>query len=119
MKQFILGRLASIKFVLKGMFILFTSEHAIITQSIVGLLLVGLGFYLELARADWMWLIFSIGLVLVVESLNTAIEQVCNFVHPDHHKQIGLIKDIAAGAVGIAALFAFIMAMFIFIPYLK
>jgi diacylglycerol kinase (ATP) len=64
-----------------------------------------------------MWLVFSIGLVLVVESLNTAIEQLCDFIHPDHHKKIGLIKDVAAGAVGMAALFAFIVAVFIFYPY--
>ena len=117
MKEFITGRIKSVKFVLKGMFYLFRTEHAIISQSFVGLLFILLGFYLDISREDWMWLIFSIGLVLVVESLNTAIEQVCNFVHPDFHEKIGIIKDIAAGAVGIAALFAFIMALFIFLPY--
>jgi diacylglycerol kinase len=114
MKQFILGRLASIKYVLKGMRILFTTEHAIISQSVVALLLVALGFYCDLARRDWMWLVFSIGLVLVVESLNTAVEQLCDFIHPEHHKKIGLIKDVAAGAVGMAALFAFIVMLFVF-----
>ena len=117
MRSFITGRIRSIKFVIKGMLYLFKTEHAIIAQSFVGLLFISLGVYLQIDRFEWMWLIFSIGLVLVTESINTAIELICNFIHPERHEKIGIIKDIAAGAVGIAALFATIMALFIFLPY--
>ncbi len=45
--------------------------------------------------------------ILVSEGTNSAIEMLCDFVHPDHHETIGKIKDMAAGntvfAVGVAA----------------
>ena len=46
----------------------------------------------------------AIGLVLVAESLNTGIEKLADFVHPDYHKKIGFIKDVSAGSSGIAAI---------------
>jgi diacylglycerol kinase (ATP) len=57
-----------------------------------------------------------IGLVLVAEALNTAIEKVADFVHPDYHEKIGFIKDIAAGAPSFAAFTSLIIAGFIYIP---
>ncbi len=48
-----------------------------------------------------------IGMVLVAEAANTAIEEVADFIHPEYHEKIGLIKDIAAGAPSFAAIFFF------------
>ena len=48
----------------------------------------------------------AICLVLTKGSLNTAIEKIADFIHPDHNKKIGFIKDISAGAVFFAAIFA-------------
>jgi diacylglycerol kinase (ATP) len=39
-----------------------------------------------------------------------------NFIHPEHHKKIGIIKDIAAGAVFIASVFAIIAGLIIYLP---
>ena len=50
--------------------------------------------------------VLAICLVLTAESLNTAIEKIADFIHPDHNKKIGFIKDISAGAVFFAAIFA-------------
>ena len=55
-------------------------------------------------------------MVLVAEASNTAIEKMADFVHPDYHKKIGFIKDIAAGAPAFAALFAVIVATIIYVP---
>ena len=43
-------------------------------------------------------IILTIGLIMSLEGLNTAIEEIADFIHPEHHKKIGLIKDLAAGA---------------------
>ena len=47
-------------------------------------------------------------LVIGAEYLNTAIEKLCDHLHPDHHARIGVVKDLAsAGAFftqGLAAL---------------
>ena len=51
-----------------------------------------------------------------VEGINTAIEEIANFIHPERHDKIGLIKDIAAGAVFIASVFASIVGLIIYLP---
>ena len=58
----------------------------------------------------------AIAIVLIAESLNTAIEKLADFIHPEHHKQIGRIKDISAGAAFFAAIFAVIIGFIIYIP---
>ena len=55
-------------------------------------------------------------MVMSIEGINTAIEEMANFIHPERHNKIGLIKDIAAGAVFIASLFASIIGLIIYLP---
>lgn len=118
MSGFIIGRIKSIKYAVKGFFLLLTTENSIITQSIIGLIFVGLGFYFEIDRVEWALQFLAIGLVLAIESLNTAVEKVCDFIHPDYHKKIGFIKDVASGSVTFAALTAFAVAVVIYGKYL-
>ena len=54
--------------------------------------------------------------VMSAEALNSAIEEIADFIHPDYHKKIGYTKDIAAGAVFFAAIVAIIIAGIIYIP---
>lgn len=56
--------------------------------------------------------------VLSVEMLNTAIEKICDFVHPGFSEHIGLIKDIAAGAVLLLAFVSVIIALLIYPQYI-
>ena len=60
--------------------------------------------------------ILAISLVMSMEGINTAIEEIANFIHPERHDKIGLIKDIAAGAVFIASVFACIVGLIIYLP---
>lgn len=118
MSGFIIGRIKGIRYAVKGFFLLIRTEHSIISQCIIGLIFTGLGFYFEIDRVDWALQVFAIGLVLSVESLNTAVEKVCDFIHPDYHEKIGFIKDIASGAVAFAALTAILIALLIYVPHL-
>ena len=63
-----------------------------------------------------MFQFLAIGIVLVAEALNTAVEKVADFIHPEYHEKIGFIKDIAAGAPSFAAFTSLIIAGFIYIP---
>ncbi len=63
-----------------------------------------------------MFQISAIGMILAVEGVNTAIEKLCDFIHPDYHERIGFIKDVAAGAVFFIAAMAVIIGLFIYIP---
>ena len=114
--SFLRGRLRSLKFALRGMWLLITTEDSIKAQLFVALIATVLGFYFDISNTEWMIQFLAIGMVLVAEAVNTAIEEVADFIHPDYHKKIGLIKDIAAGAPSFAAFISLIIAGFIYIP---
>lgn len=113
---FIKGRIRSIRFAVRGMFLLMKTEDSIKAQLFVAAIATGAGFYFDISAIEWMFQIIVIGLVLVAESLNTAIEKVSDFIHPDYHKKIGFIKDISAGAASFAAVISLIVACFIYAP---
>ncbi|WP_372770284.1 diacylglycerol kinase family protein, partial [Lutibacter sp.] len=96
--------------------ILITSEHSIIAQVIIAIIMTFIGFLMQISATEWLFQIMAIGLILVAESLNTAIEKMADFVHPEYHKQIGRIKDISAGAAFFAAIIAIIIGLIIYVP---
>ncbi|HOD09649.1 MAG TPA: diacylglycerol kinase family protein [Flavobacterium sp.] len=114
--SFFSGRLKSIGFAFKGAFKLITTEHSVMVQFTIAMLLVIAGFIFEISRIEWMMQILAFGLVLGIESLNTAVEKIADFIHPEFHKRIGFIKDIAAGAVLFAAFAAIAIGLLIYVP---
>ncbi|MBE7634712.1 diacylglycerol kinase family protein [Tenacibaculum finnmarkense genomovar finnmarkense] len=113
---FIKGRLRSVTFAFKGMWLLITTEDSIKAQVFLGILATCLGWYFNLSETQWLFQFLIIGMVLVAEALNTAVEKIADFIHPDYHERIGFIKDIAAGAPAFAALTALIIAGIIYLP---
>lgn len=78
-----------------------------------------LGTYLQLSMLEWGAVIFSIGLVLSVELINTAIEQLINALttkYPELYPVTGAPKDLAAGASLIASIAALAVGVMIFVP---
>ena len=116
--SFISGRIKSFSFAYKGAYKLITTEHSIMAQLAIGMLVVGAGFYFDISREEWIMQIMATGMVLAVEGLNTAVEKIADFIHPGFHKTIGFIKDIAAGAVFFAATAALIVGALIYWPYI-
>ncbi|WP_456463528.1 diacylglycerol kinase family protein [Lutibacter sp.] len=114
--NFFLNRLKSVKYAARGFWILITSENSIIAQVIIAIIMTIIGFLMHISATEWMFQLVAIGLVLVAESLNTAIEKIADFIHPEYHKQIGRVKDISAGAAFFAAIFAIIIGLIIYIP---
>ncbi len=115
--SFLVGRLRGGKYALKGAWILVSTEPSIQVQAVIAILMTLLGFYIGITPTEWMLQIFAIGLVISIEGLNTAAEGIADFMHPDFHSKIGYIKDVAAGAVFIAAITATIIGLLIYVPY--
>ena len=115
---FLKNRIKSISYAFKGALYLLKTESSIQIQFVIALLVVVAGFYFELSSTEWILQIICIGLVMSIEGINTAIEYIADFIHPEHHHKIGRIKDIAAGAVFIAAIAAVIVALIIYYPKL-
>ena len=115
-RRFYSGRLKSVKYAVRGAFKLISSEHSIMAQFIIAIIMCIAGWYFELSATEWMLQIFATGLVLSIEGVNTAIEKICDFVHPQFDPRIGFIKDVAAGAVFFAALTAMAIGLIIYLP---
>lgn len=113
---FFTGRLKSIIYAVKGAVKLITTEHSVIVQFSLGILLIIAGFYFNINTTEWLFQTLAIGLVMSIEGLNTAIEKMADFVHPNYHEKIGFIKDISAGAVFFAAITAIIIGLIIYVP---
>ena len=114
--SFFSGRLKSIGYAFKGAYKLITTEHSVMVQFSLTILLVFAGFVFHISREEWMIQTLAFGLVLGVESLNTAVEKIADFIHPEFHDRIGFIKDIAAGAVMFAATAAIVVGLLIYVP---
>lgn len=81
-------------------------------------LAVALGLPLGLTPSEWLAVVVAIGLVWVAETFNTALETLVDFVSPEIREEAGRVKDIAAGAVLLAAITAAVIGAIIYVPKL-
>ncbi len=79
-----------------------TQPHARIHLA-ASAVVVGAGVALRVTAQEWCWLIAAMGMVWVAEALNTAVELLADAVCPERHPLVGRAKDVAAGAVLVAA----------------
>ena len=79
---------------------------------------VALGLWLGLDAAEWCWIAIAIALVWVTEAFNSALEALADAVHPARDARIGRAKDLAAGAVLVAAIAAAVIGALLFGPRL-
>ncbi|MEM6516034.1 MAG: diacylglycerol kinase family protein [Bacteroidota bacterium] len=117
-ESFLINRLKSVRYAFKGALYLIKTEAAVKVQVACAVLITIAGFYFEISNTEWLIQVVCIGMVIGLEGVNTAIEYLSDFIHPDLHTSIGRIKDISAGAVFIAAVCAFVVALIIYIPKL-
>jgi diacylglycerol kinase len=85
-------------------------------EIVISLLVVASGFYFVLNPVEWCIILLCIALVISLEAINTAIEHLADAVIPDFDPLIGKAKDVSAGAVLIASVFAGITGIIIFAP---
>jgi len=103
---------------LRGIWMAIAGERNMKIHVGVMLLVVATGILVELSLVDWGLVGIAIGLVLTAELINTAVETLVNLVEPRQHPLAGKAKDIAAGAVLVAALVAVGIGVVVFYKYL-
>jgi diacylglycerol kinase len=85
---------------------------------IVGFLTVLVGLILKISKIEWVVIVAAIFFVLIAEMINTALEEITNLVKEDHSERARIAKDVSAGMVLLAVIFAVVIGVVIFIPYL-
>lgn len=76
------------------------------------------GFIFKINITEWCIILICIGVVLALETINTAIESFVDLVEPNHHPIAGKIKDLAAGAVLIFSIISALIGIMIFGKYI-
>ena len=109
-------RLISFKYAINGIKILFWEEPNAKIHLFVTVCVLIAGFAFRISGGEWIAVILCIGLVIALESLNSAIENIADFVSPGRHETIKKVKDLAAGAVLIGAVASVIVGMIVFLP---
>lgn len=112
------SRLASVQNAVRGVGVLLSQPNARI-QGAVALIVVALGWKLDISSHEWLAVILSIVWVLSAEAINTAIELMVDWVSPQWHPLARDIKDVAAAAVLISSLGAAVVGGLVFLPHLK
>lgn len=104
-------------YALKGLKVVLRQQNFLIHLVIASLVIIA-GFYTGVSSREWCILILTISMVLAMETINTAIEKLVDFVSPGFHVQAGMVKDLSAGAVLLTAVGAVIVGLIIFLPKL-
>ncbi|MDE2031259.1 MAG: diacylglycerol kinase family protein [Patescibacteria group bacterium] len=112
----IISRLKSTTHAWRGIGVFIRTAHNTWVHIFFGVLAVYLGFILQISGVEWVLIIFSIGFVILAETINTAIEIDINLTSPTYHPYARDTKDVAAGAVLITAIMAGIVGLIIFLP---
>jgi len=102
----------------RGIAFLFNSQSNARIELTITIIVVTAGFLFRISITEWLMILLCIALVLSLEGINTALEIFADKLHPDFDKEIGKAKDVAAGAVLIAAIVAAIIGFIIFVPRL-
>jgi len=112
----IAARVRSFGYAARGIAELLATQHNAWIHALATALVVGLGALLGVSAREWCDLVLAITLVWVAEGLNTAVEILADVVDPSHNPAIGKVKDVAAGAVLIAAIGAAVVGCVILGP---
>jgi len=108
--------LRSFVFAFNGIRSCFSSETNFKIHVLFAVAAITLGFLLGISPNEWIAIIICIVFVLAMEMINTAIEKLSDVVTQDFHEGIKKVKDIAAGAVPVAAIASVFIGAVIFLP---
>ncbi len=101
---------------LSGMKYFFLQERNGKIQLTIAAIVIALSIAVNISPTQWLIVLVCMAMVISLEMLNTALENVCNLVQEEYHPLIKIIKDVSAGAVLFTALISSIIGLIIFLP---
>ncbi|KKO88893.1 MULTISPECIES: diacylglycerol kinase family protein [Sphingobacterium] len=112
------ARLKSFRYAFSGLKTAWQEEHNFRVHCIAAIMAILLSFVLHIRTHEWIAVLFAIGFVFVCELLNTALENMADFICPEDNPNIKKMKDVAAAAVMISSITALLIGLLIFTPKL-
>ena len=108
----------SFKYAISGIKLCFDNEQNMLVHFSVATMVIICGIIFKLSKIEWIICLLLIGIVFMMELLNTAIENVCDLVTNEENKYVKVAKDTAAGSVLVISIVSAIIGLMIFIPKL-
>ncbi len=112
----IVARAVSFKHAIRGIGIIFKTQHNAWVHAFVGIVVLVLGFIYHLNEAEWGLIILCMFAVLAAEGFNTALEIDIDLTSPNYHPYAKDTKDVAAGAVLLTVVGSVVVGLIIFLP---
>ena len=109
-------RIKSFQYAFNGLGILIKEEHNARIHLVAAIGVVIAGILCKISKTEWIAIVFAIGLVICMEIINSAIENIADFICPEQHDTIKKVKDLAAAGVLISAIVALIVGLIVFLP---
>ena len=112
------NRLRSFKYAFRGIGTLLVTQMNARIHLIALILVVAAGLHVNLTAGEWALIALAIGMVLSAEAMNSALEFLADHTAPEWHDSVQKAKDLAAGAVLLAAACALAVGLFVFVPHI-
>lgn len=111
-------RFKSVRHAGAGFAALVRREHNARIHLAATVAVVAAGLAVQLSAPEWAAIVLAAAVVWIAEALNTAIEILCDVVHPGVHEGVRAAKDIAAAGVLASAIAAALVGALVFLPHL-
>lgn len=111
-------RSKSALYALNGLRVLFLEEHNSRIHIAIVIVVATAGFLLKISNTEWLVICILIALVFSLEIINSAIENICDYISPQWNEVIKKVKDLAAAAVFVSSVISVICGAIIFLPKL-
>jgi len=109
-------RLQSFKYAFHGFYTLIKEEPNARIHLLAAVCAIVLGIVLKISPIEWIAIGIGIGLVFMLEFINSALERISDYISPEKNDEIKKIKDLAAGGVLVAAMVALFIGIILFVP---
>ena len=115
-KYSIIRLIKSFGYAIRGIVDTYQTEQNMLIHTIISIIVILMSIYFKISKIEICIIVLTIALVVSLELVNTAIENVVDMSMPNIHPLAKIAKDTASGAVLVAALASIIIGLIIFLP---
>lgn len=105
--------LSKFKYAFRGL-LSCVSDRSVTLQFAIAFIVLIIAYFFRFSLIEWCILLLCCGLVIICEMVNSCFELLLDFIHPDYHNKIKVMKDKGAGFVLFASIVAFIIGVLLF-----
>lgn len=108
----------SFKYSVEGFVHIWKFHQNIRFHVMTAVIVLATAYMIGISSIEFLFILVAIFVVIISEMINTAIEEMTNLITTEHRKEAKIAKDVASAAVLLSSVFALLIGLIIFVPYL-